>query len=244
MSDIFKEVDEDLRREQFKRLWDRYGPYVIGLAILIVVATAGYRGWEYWQEKQAQATGDRFLSALDLAQKGEHDKAIAALKDIESNGSGSYPVLAGFRVASEIAATGKSDEAIAEYDSDRRARRYLRRDQGAGAAARRGAAGRHRQPRRPAEAPRRSRRHRQRLAPQRPRTARLGRVASGRPGGGTQVFRRDRPGPGGAAGPAPARPGHALADHGADRGAAAAGQVVAGPGRGSRAGRFAATAEL
>ena len=117
MSDIFKEVDEDLRREQARKLWDRYGPYVIGLALLIVVATAGYRGWEYWREQQAQATGDRFLAALDLANKGEHEQAIAALKEIEANGSGSYPVLAGFRVASEMAATGKIEDAIAEYDA-------------------------------------------------------------------------------------------------------------------------------
>lgn len=117
MSDIFKEVDEDLRREQARKLWDRYGPYVIGLAILIVVATAGFRGWEYWQQKQAEATGDRFMAALDLASAGKHDEAIVALKAIESNGSGSYPVLAGFRVASELATTGKPEDAIKEYDA-------------------------------------------------------------------------------------------------------------------------------
>lgn len=117
MTDIFREVDEDLRREHARKLWDRFGPYVIGLAILIVVATAGYRGWVYWQEKQAQATGDRFLAALDLANKGEHDKAITALKAIEANGSGEYPVLAEFRVASEMAALGKTQDAIKEYDA-------------------------------------------------------------------------------------------------------------------------------
>ncbi len=117
MSDIFKEVDEDLRRDQMRKLWDRFGPYVIGLAILIVVATAGYRGWVYWQEKQAQATGDRFLAALDLANQGKHEEAITALKAIEANGSGSYPVLAGLRVASEMAVTGKTEDAIAEYDA-------------------------------------------------------------------------------------------------------------------------------
>jgi hypothetical protein len=117
MTDIFKEVDEDLRREQLRKLWDRFGPFVIGLAILIVVGTAGYRGWIYWQEKQAQASGDRFLAALDLSSQGKHEDAIAALKAIEANGSGRYPVLAGFRVASEMAATGNAKDAIAEYDS-------------------------------------------------------------------------------------------------------------------------------
>ena len=49
MSDIFREVDEDLRREQYKRLWDRFGGYVIGLAVLIVVAVGGYKAWEWWE---------------------------------------------------------------------------------------------------------------------------------------------------------------------------------------------------
>ena len=131
---------------RLKKLWDRFGPYVIGLAILIVVATAGYRGWIYWQEKQAQATGDRFLAALNLANQGKHDEAITALKAIEANGSGSYPVLAEFRVASEMAATGKTQDAIAEYDAIAAKSGNVQRGEGACPAARRGAAGRYRQP--------------------------------------------------------------------------------------------------
>ena len=117
MSDIFKEVDEDLRNEHARKLWDRFGPFVIGLAILIVVATAGYRGWVYWQEQQAEATGDRFLAAIELATAGKHEEAIAALQAVEANGSGRYPVLAGFRIASEKAATGDTKGAVAEYDA-------------------------------------------------------------------------------------------------------------------------------
>ncbi len=117
MSDIFKEVDEDLRHDQLKKLWDRFGPFVIGLAILIVVATAGYRGWVYWQEKQAQASGDRYLAALELSDQGKHQEAITAFKDIQSSGSGGYPVLAALRIASEMAVTGDAKDAIAEYDA-------------------------------------------------------------------------------------------------------------------------------
>src|SRR5262249_60535309 len=96
MTDIFREVDEDLRREQLKKLWDRYGSYVLGVAILIVIATAGYRFWQYWQDSQAQASGDRFVAALKLADTGKHSDAISALTDLSRNGSGDYPVLAGF----------------------------------------------------------------------------------------------------------------------------------------------------
>lgn len=117
MSDIFREVDEDLRHEQYKRLWDRFGTYVIGLAILIVVATAGWRLWEYWQERAAQATGDRFMAALELAAEGKNDEAIEALNAVAADGSGRYPLLAGFRAAASKATAGDKQGAVAAFDA-------------------------------------------------------------------------------------------------------------------------------
>jgi hypothetical protein len=117
MSDIFREVDEDLRHEQYKRLWDRFGPYVIGLAVLIVAVTAGWRLWEYWQLRSAEATGDRFVAALTLADEGNHEEAVAALDEIAADGSGLYPVLADFRVAAEKAASGDTEGAIQAFDA-------------------------------------------------------------------------------------------------------------------------------
>ena len=37
MTDIFDEVGEDLRRDQLKRMWQRYSGLVYGAAALIVV---------------------------------------------------------------------------------------------------------------------------------------------------------------------------------------------------------------
>jgi hypothetical protein len=117
MSDIFKEVDEDIRRDQLRKLWDRFGPYVIGLAVLIVVATAGYRGWEFWRERQAETSGDQFAAAIDLATAGKHDEAIAALQTLEKDGTGGYPVLAQFRIGGEQALKGDTTAAIATFDA-------------------------------------------------------------------------------------------------------------------------------
>jgi hypothetical protein len=117
MSDVFREVDEDLRREQIKKLWERFGSYVIAVAILIVVGTAGYRGWQYWQERRAEANGDRFVAALKLASDGKHDDAQAALAAIIKDGSGGYPVLARLRAAGEKATAGDDKGAVADYDA-------------------------------------------------------------------------------------------------------------------------------
>lgn len=116
MSDIFREVDEDLRREQYKQIWKKYGNYIIAAAVLIVVGVAGYRGWEYYQNQQAAATGDRFLAALELADSGKNGEAEAALTAIVTEGSGEYPALARMRDAALTAAGGDRTTAAAEFD--------------------------------------------------------------------------------------------------------------------------------
>ena len=78
MSDIFHEVDEELRRERLGKLWDRYGIFVIGAAVAIVLATAGHRGWQYWQTTRAAASGDKFVAAVDLADTGQVSDAELA----------------------------------------------------------------------------------------------------------------------------------------------------------------------
>lgn len=117
MTDIFHEVEEDLRREQAKRLWRRFGPYVLLAAILIVVGTAGWKGWVYWREQQAAATGDRYVAALQLANDGKHEDALKALDELSKSGTGGYPILAQFRSASELATAGKNDEAVKAFDA-------------------------------------------------------------------------------------------------------------------------------
>ena len=68
MSDesLFREVDEEVRQEQLKKLWDRYGNYVIALCLGIVIAVAALKGWQYWQLKQSQTGAAAYANALKL----------------------------------------------------------------------------------------------------------------------------------------------------------------------------------
>lgn len=115
MSDIFREVDEDIRREKYGRLWKRFGSLVIGVAVLIVVATGGYRVWVYWQETQSQSAGDMFLSAVSLSEAGEFEEAAALYGEL-ATGIGGYPALAQMRRATDLANVGQAYEALAEFD--------------------------------------------------------------------------------------------------------------------------------
>ena len=48
MADIFDEIEEDLRRDRMKEIWQRYGNYILGLAVLIIIGVAGRQGYNYW----------------------------------------------------------------------------------------------------------------------------------------------------------------------------------------------------
>ncbi|EFO29604.1 putative TPR repeat-containing protein [Roseibium sp. TrichSKD4] len=115
MSDIFREVDEDIRQEKYRRLWDRFGPWVIVVAVLIVVGTGGYRGWQYWQETQAQEAGDKFMAAVELSESANIEGAIEALDALGEAGGG-YPQLAKLRVATEHIKADRKIEALEAFD--------------------------------------------------------------------------------------------------------------------------------
>lgn len=102
---FIREVNEELRSDQMRLIWQRFGRIFIGAAILVIVATIGKVSYEYWRDSEASAAGDDFLGALTLAREGKKDEALAALDKLEKDGFGSYPVLARMRAASLLAET-------------------------------------------------------------------------------------------------------------------------------------------
>lgn len=116
VADIFQEVDEEVRRERLKKLWQRYGNLLVAACVLIVAGVGGWRGYEYYQAKKAGQTGSAYEQAVSLAQAGKHQQADAAFAKIANSGTAGYRVLARLREASELAQTDKK-AAIAAYDA-------------------------------------------------------------------------------------------------------------------------------
>jgi hypothetical protein len=114
---FLREVDEEVRREQLKRIWDRYGILIVGLVILLLAGIGGYRYWNHRQATLAETTGQRFEAAALLATEGKADEAAKAFAAIAADSSGGYRTLARLRVASNLAASGKRSEAAAEYEA-------------------------------------------------------------------------------------------------------------------------------
>lgn len=115
MSDIFHEVDEEVRREQLKRLWQRYGNYIIAACILLIAGVGAWRAYEWWETKRAAESGAAFEQAAALAEAGKPQEAEAAFAKLATDGTAGYRVLARLREAAELAQTDPK-AAVKVYD--------------------------------------------------------------------------------------------------------------------------------
>jgi hypothetical protein len=116
VSDIFQEVDEEVRREKLKQLWDRHGNLIVAFALLIVLAVGGWRGYDWWENRKAAESGAAFEAAVALAESGKPAEAQAAFSKLAQEGSSGYRILARFREAAELAKTDPA-AAVKIYES-------------------------------------------------------------------------------------------------------------------------------
>ena len=116
MADIFKEVDEDLRRENLEKLWKKYGKLALGLAAVVVLGVAGTQAWQVYDRQQREAQSERFSAALAIARDGDSAAAAAAMGELSDPGGGGYAGLAALERARLLAESGDLDGAVALWD--------------------------------------------------------------------------------------------------------------------------------
>ncbi len=116
MSDIFREVDEEVRRDKTLQFWTKYQNLFIALALAIVAASAGWRFHKDGERAKAEAAGASYEAALQLSRDNKPAEADAAFQDIIKQGPEGYSLLARFRGAADVA-TIDADKAVAIYDA-------------------------------------------------------------------------------------------------------------------------------
>ncbi len=117
MSDVFREVDEDIRKEQYGKLWKTYGRYLIAAVALIVLGTVAGVGWTAYQKSVRDDRGDRFAAALALAQGGSSGQAAASFAELADDAGGGVGALARLQQAAALIEAGDAEAAIAAYDT-------------------------------------------------------------------------------------------------------------------------------
>ncbi|MDA0997434.1 MAG: hypothetical protein O2944_04405 [Proteobacteria bacterium] len=112
---LLQEIEEDLRHEQALKLWNAYGHYLIGVAVLVVVVVAGYQGWRAWDLDRRSTWTGQLVAADILAESGKLDQAAAALAKLESEGTSGFAVLSRMKRAGLLAEQGQAMVAAEAY---------------------------------------------------------------------------------------------------------------------------------
>lgn len=115
MADIFQEVDDDVRQDKLNNAWKRYAPALIGLAVLVVLATAGVTGYRAYVASERVKASDALIAAMTQAGSGDRAGAIKALDALAVDAREPYSTLARLRSAALRAENGDVPGAVSAY---------------------------------------------------------------------------------------------------------------------------------
>jgi hypothetical protein len=111
---IFREVDEDVRADEYKKIWTRYGKAITSLAVAGVLAVAGFQGWKYYQTRQAEEASVVYTDAVKKIADGKVEDVMAAFAAVKHDG---FAQLGQLRSAQMLVDKGETEKAVAAFDA-------------------------------------------------------------------------------------------------------------------------------
>ncbi|MDH5488723.1 MAG: tetratricopeptide repeat protein [Rhodospirillaceae bacterium] len=112
---LMREINEELREEQMHKLWKRYGGFIVGIALSVVVVVAGYQGWKTYTTSVRMSESEILYSAEMAARSGDTDQALSELGKLGAEGKSGYQVLAQFQQAALLSNKGDNKVAAVIY---------------------------------------------------------------------------------------------------------------------------------
>lgn len=116
MTDVFEEVEEEVRRDRYMQMMKRWGPWLAGFVILVLASVGGWTYYQNWQRQQAASHSEAFLEAQVLARAGDVDGAKQAFEALSNRGPRIYRQLAAMELAAIDVQNGDLEEALAKFD--------------------------------------------------------------------------------------------------------------------------------
>ncbi len=112
---LMSEIESDLRTDEFRKIWKRYGNLFITFAVLLVGGVTGTVMYRDYEAKQREAAARRYELAVTAQLDGKTDEAFSAFTALAKDGGKAYGMLARFNLASLQVQKNDLDGAIATY---------------------------------------------------------------------------------------------------------------------------------
>jgi len=115
VSDIFREVEEEVRQERLQKWWKQYGNYVVAGVSVLVIVVAGWKLWERYDQQQRLKASAEIETAAQISAAGQNDLAAQAYAQIAKKAPSGYATVAQLTEADELLASGRTGDAVALY---------------------------------------------------------------------------------------------------------------------------------
>jgi hypothetical protein len=94
VTDVFEQVEEELRSERYKRLARTWLPVVGGVLLVALIAALSFWGWDNWQTSKADKASVAYDRGLESLQANNPVGADAAFVQAVNEGNGAYKAMA------------------------------------------------------------------------------------------------------------------------------------------------------
>ena len=93
MTDLFEEVEEQLRSDRYRQFARTALPWLVGFAVIALAATLGYWGWDVYRTKQVDTASEQYSEAMEAMGQGNADKARTLWTAASKSQAGAYKAL-------------------------------------------------------------------------------------------------------------------------------------------------------
>ena len=97
---LLREVADDVKNDQLRQIWDKYGILIIIGVALVLTLTISYESIKNWQIKKQQEVSNAYSVALSLQNQGRLDESLEVYNQLASNSSGIYADISKLQIAS------------------------------------------------------------------------------------------------------------------------------------------------
>jgi hypothetical protein len=115
VSDIFQEVEEEVRRERLEKLWKKYGDYFMAGAAVVIIGVGGFKLWQHYEFVRTTKAAATYLAAQDMSASSRNSEAADVYAKLARTAPDGYAKTASLAQAGALLASGKKDEAVALY---------------------------------------------------------------------------------------------------------------------------------
>ncbi len=117
MTDIFEDVEDQVRQDRYKDWAKRYGLWAAGAFALVLLGVGGWQAYKYFNTQGAREQAVAFAAAQQKAREGDIPAAMSEFERLSKDGPQVYRAMAMMERAAALQAQGDLPGALAQFDA-------------------------------------------------------------------------------------------------------------------------------